>query len=362
MALAAAVLVLVPALLAMTGFLALAREDTGTLPGTVPVAGHDGLWLGHAWVDGRHTPRDLRALAARLRGTGIRDVFVHVGPLSSDGSLNPALRPRAAWLVTGLHRLLPEVRVQAWMGDLAGPGHLNLADATVRSRVLDAASQVLAQGFGGIHYDIEPVPSGNSDYLKLLTATHALTRAHHAVLSVACPQIEPLPHLEQLFLGAPHWWSAGYLHSVAGRADEVALMTYGTGVPTRGAYSGYLRRQTQLALAAVPAQVTLLMGLPAYHTHEFGHTSGETVAAAIRGVRLALGAHPAGRPVGVALYADFAATRSDWTAYLAGWAAYLTGWGPPHLAAWARPNVCRVGTVVADRLDTAAASHARPRD
>jgi hypothetical protein len=318
---AAAVTVLLPALLALTGFLLLLREDAGALPRTVPVAGHDGLWLGHAWVDGRRTAGDVQALAARLRGTGIRDVFVHVGPLSNDGSLNPALRPRARWLVTGLHRLVPGLRVQAWLGDLVGHGRLDLADAQTRARVLVSDAQVLAQGFDGIHYDLEPIPSGDRGYLRLLAATHALTRAHGAVLSAACPQAEPLPQLERLFLGLPHWWSAGYLHAVAVRADEVALMTYGTGAPTRAAYSGYLRRQAGLALAAVPPRVTLLMGLPAYHTREFGHTSAETVAAAIRGIRLALGPHPGRSLVGVALYVDFAATPADWASYQADWAA-----------------------------------------
>jgi hypothetical protein len=96
-------------------------------------------------------------------------------------------------------------------------------------------------------------------------------------------------------------------------------MAYDTSVPTGTAYSGYVRVQTQLAMAAVPPAVALMIGLPAYHDGEPGHTSGEGVAAGIRGVRLALGAHPPRRPIGVALYADYTATPADWTSYLAGW-------------------------------------------
>jgi hypothetical protein len=316
-------LLLLPVLLAGTGFAVLLGEDSGVLSATVPVAGHDGLWLGHAWVGGQHSTADLDALASRIRSTGIRDLFVHVGPLSGNGSLNPALRPHAHWLLTGLHRRLPGVRVQAWLGDLVGPGHLDLADPATRARILAAAAQVLAQGFDGVHYDLEPVPSGNSGYLQLLAATHSVTRARHAMLSVACDQIEPLPRLhtlQQWFTGTPHWWSAGYLAAVASRTDEIALMTYNTGIPSGSAYSGYVRLETQFALAAVPRRVTLLIGLPAYHTSEPGHTSAETVAAAIRGIRLALGASPSARPVGAALYADFTATPADWAAYLTGWA------------------------------------------
>jgi hypothetical protein len=77
--------------------------------------------------------------------------------------------------------------------------------------------------------------------------------------------------------------------------------------------------QTELALAAVPPSVGLLIGLPAYHTNETGHTNAETVAAAIRGVRLAVGPTTR-RSFGVALYAEFSATQADWDAYLSDWA------------------------------------------
>jgi Glycosyl hydrolases family 18 len=320
--LAVAAAVLLTCQVAAAGMVGLLAEDVGSVAAEVPVGGDDGLWLGHGWVGGQRTAADLNALVARLRETGIRDLFVHVGPLSNNGSLNPALRPRAEWLLTGLHRLLPGVRVQAWLGDTVGAGGLDLAGPATRRRVLGAARQVLAEGFDGIHLDLEPVPSGDQGYLALLAAMHALTRARHAILSVACAQIEPLPYLQAVgrwIMGRPRWWSSAYLHAVASRVDEVALMTYDTGVPVGAAYSGYVRLQTRLALAAVPPDVTVLIGLPAYHDSEPGHTSAETVGAAIRGVRLALGADLPRRPVGVALYADFSARPADWAAYLNDW-------------------------------------------
>jgi len=320
---AVAIICLLPAFTVWTGFAMLWAEDTGGLPAAVPARGGDGLWLGHAWVGGQRTDQDLSTLAARIRSSRIRDLFVHVGPLSDDGSLNPGLRPRARWLLAGLHRLLPGVRVQAWLGDLVSPGHLDVADPLTRARVLRSASQVLAEGFDGVHYDLEPVPSGDRGYLALLAATHALTRAKHKFLSVAADQVEPLPYLhtpEQWIFRSPHWWSGDYFHAVASRVDEVAVMDYNTAVPFSPAYSGYVRIETQLAMAAAPQSVTILLGLPAYHTRDPGHTSAETVAAAIRGVRLALGANPPHRAIGVALYADFSARPTDWTAYFRDWA------------------------------------------
>lgn len=112
------VLVLLLVVTLGAGFGGLLAEDSGTISAQARSTGDDALWLGHAWVDGRHGQADLDALVARLRDTGIRDLFVHSGPLADDGTLNPALRPKARWLVTSLHKALPGVRVQAWLGDI----------------------------------------------------------------------------------------------------------------------------------------------------------------------------------------------------------------------------------------------------
>ena len=98
-------------------------------------------------------------------------------------------------------------------------------------------------------------------------------------------------------------------------------MTYNTGMPFGAAYSGFVRLETGIALRAMPPGVHLLIGLPAYPSRDFGHTGAETVANAIRGVRIALGTSSQPQNIGVAMYADFSATPADWTAYQANWAA-----------------------------------------
>lgn len=320
---AAVIVLLAPIAMAASGFAYLAAEGSGVPPATVPAATTgDGLWLGHAWVDGGHTDADLAALAARLEKTDIRDLFVHDGPFSGDGSLSPALSPCARWLVNGLHAFLPDVRVQAWLGDLVVPGDLDLDDPATRSRMLRSVQRVLADGFDGVQFDMEPVPSGDPGYLDLLRAAHVLTQSQHKILSVAADQVEPLPGLRvpaQWATGHPHFWSAGYLGALARDVDEVAMMTYDTGMPTAATYAGFVRLKTGIALRAMPRGVHLLIGLPAYHTGEAGHTSAETVANAIRGVRLALGSATQPKNVGVALYVGYSATPADWSAYRADW-------------------------------------------
>lgn len=318
-------LVLVPVVLFVGGLAAggtaLALHARGTPSPTARSAHSDALWMGHAWVDGKRSQADVDALARRLDGTGIRDLYVHAGPLQDDGTLPADRHPRGPWLVEALHRAVPGIRVHAWLGDVIAPDRMVLTDARTRERVLAGARAVLADGFDGVHYDFEPVEDGNPGFLALLRDTKELAHADGRLVSVAAHQVEPLPGLRRPLTLAvdPRWWSTRYLGQVAGLVDQIAIMSYDTAMPTSAAYTGYVRRQTEIALRAVPAGTGLLIGLPAYHQDTFTHRRSETVAAAVRGVRLGAGDAPPRPGFGVALYVDFTATETDWRDYRAGW-------------------------------------------
>ncbi|MFG1621026.1 hypothetical protein [Kribbella sp. NPDC049227] len=278
---------------------------------------HDALWLGHAWVDGRKTPADVTALAQQLKGTGIRDLYVHAGPLEHDGSLPLAkASPKARWFTEAMRTAAPEVRVQAWLGDVVQPGKdpgVDLDDPAVRTRVVASAKAVLDQGFQGIHYDFEPVKSGSEGFLAVLDATRALG----VPLSVAAAQIDPLWQLHRIPIDK--WWSQEYFGEVARRVEQIAVMSYDTAMPLESLYGGYVAKQTKLALEATPASTDLLMGLPAYwesNPSHWGHA--ETVEAAVRGARLGLGTSDR-QNFGLAMYVDFTATSANWAAYRDGW-------------------------------------------
>ncbi|WP_433162380.1 hypothetical protein [Kribbella sp. CA-247076] len=287
---------------------------------------NDALWLGHAWVDGRKTEADVTALARRLEGTGIRDLYVHAGPLEHDGTLPLAqVSPKAGWFTAAMRAAAPDVRVQAWLGDLVQPGKnpgMDLDDATVRTRVVASSAAVLDQGFQGIHFDFEPVHSGSAGFLAVLDETQVLTEQRGVPLSVAAAQLEPLWRVNALPLaltGEGKWWSQEYFAEVARRVEQIAVMSYDTAMPLESLYGGYVAQQTALALEATPASTDLLMGLPAYwesNPSHWGHA--ETVTAAVRGARLALGSSDR-QNFGLAMYVDFTATDADWAAYRDGW-------------------------------------------
>jgi hypothetical protein len=324
-ALAAVLLLLVPLLAAEA---ALRINYTGDPAEGTYTRDRDALWLGHAWVDGRKKDADVAALARRLDGTGIRDLYVHSGPLEHDGTLPTSAYPRARWLIDAVHRELPGVRVQAWLGDILAPEHpeaLHLERPESRAAILRSTRRVLDAGYDGVHFDLEPLHSGDRNYLMLLDALHAETEARDVPLSVAAHQIDPLPGLHSVWgalTGHPKWWSQEFFGQVARRVDQIAVMSYDTMQPLEGTYGGYVAQQTALALEVTPPSTDLLMGLPFFKENRFGHWAhAETVPAAVRGVRLGLSRTDADRAAfGVALYVDFAATEADWTAYREGWA------------------------------------------
>ncbi|MEU3933654.1 glycosyl hydrolase family 18 protein [Streptomyces sp. NPDC029044] len=323
-ALAVVLVLLVPLLAVLT---ALRINYTGDPADGTRTRDRDALWLGHAWVDGRKKDADVDALARRLEDTGIRDLYVHSGPLEHDGTLPKSVYPKARWFIDAVHEKLPGVRVQAFLGDVLASENsegMLLNDRDTRAAVVRSARQVLDTGYEGIHLDLEPMPSDDRDFLTLLDALRRETRSRDAQLSVAAHQIDPLPALHTvfgLFTEHPKWWSQEFFGQVARRVDQIAVMTYDTAQPLEGTYGGYVAQQTSLALEVTPPSTDLLMGLPFYYESNFDHWGhAETVPAAVRGVRLGLSRTDADRAnFGVALYIDFAATEADWRAYKEDW-------------------------------------------
>ncbi len=316
----AALITAIVVVVAIGGFL-LARQASGPTAAWARADGGDGLWIGHSWLAGHRDGADLTALTARIAAAGISDVYVKAGQVDAAGRLSPAQYAGAGTFLASFRAALPHVRLCAWIGGTVGGGHLNLDDASTRASIVASASALLHAGFGGISYDLSPVASGDTGLLSLLTATRAL---HPAVLSVTAPKLEPLAGMSlpaALILRRPTFWSTGYLTQVARRASQVAVLSFDTGMPFPSWYSGYVARETALALRAVPAGVGLVMGIPAFAGATLGHHgSAETVAAALRGVRAALTASHHPRPgFGTGLYTADSATSQDWSSYRSGW-------------------------------------------
>ncbi len=291
-------------------------------------SGQNAVWLEHAWAGEYHTAAQYDALAAQLRHEQVAYVFAHVGPLDSDGTIPADLAEWAPDLAQALHARLPQVKVLAWIGQLeAASGQppnevVNLANATTRLDIVATAMRfVNVEGFDGVHYDIEPITNNNSHFLDLLIETRGALPAR-AILSVSAQKWAPNAHIADLLYRTGHagQWTSYYTAAVAAHVDQMAVMTYDTGMPTAGAYQVYVQQETKHILAAIstakhPPQ--LLIGVPTYSGDTlFFHDSAENMTSGLAGVTAGLNSSPDTRPfIGVAIYRLAVTSDADWQVY-----------------------------------------------
>ncbi|MBF6592369.1 MAG: hypothetical protein IVW57_17805, partial [Ktedonobacterales bacterium] len=76
--------------------------------------GRNATWLEHTWAGDPHTTAEYDQLASQLTRERMGYVFVHVGPLSSDGTIAPDLARNAAAFTAAMHQRLPSLRILAW--------------------------------------------------------------------------------------------------------------------------------------------------------------------------------------------------------------------------------------------------------
>jgi hypothetical protein len=287
------------------------------------------LWARHQWVGEAHTEAQYRELAGTLRQNKITDVFFHAGPLAADGSVSPRLYAHAGELIAAMRRLAPGVHAQAYLGQIRGQGEkgvLRLDDPVVRARIVETDTTLLDLGFDGVHYDIEPVYSDDTAFLDLLDRTRDLTRARGRILSVSLEQLTLVDALQPVFLALPRGGTdhyparptEAYLLEVAKRADQIAIMTYDTELPTESLVGRHFAWHTEQTMKLIGDRVTVFMGVPTYRP-----VTGwaEDLGTSLRGVRRgldALGRRPA-KPYGIGIYAEWTTSPADWARYRALW-------------------------------------------
>jgi hypothetical protein len=289
--------------------------------------GPNAVWAAHHWVGKPQVDRAYAELVTRLRRHRITDVFFHVGPLEPDGTLPPERFPAAAELLRQIRARSAVIRLQAWIGqrEKRGGGPLDLSSEKVRANIVGAAESLLRLGFDGIHYNIEPVASGDADFLALLDATRVLTRDRGRVLSLAGNGVEPMPGLAWLIgltgkgIGL---WTSSYFSAVAERADQIAVMNYETWLPTDWLYGNLVAWQTRTLRPLAIGRTTLFMGVPSYDERRMSfNPSAENLRSGLRGIRLGLSDGPNEdlTRFGVAVYANWTTDTAEWLTYRQEW-------------------------------------------
>jgi hypothetical protein len=258
-------------------------------------------------------------------------VFPHLIPFDGAGRLPLHSREQMRAFLAAARRNAPEMKVLPWVGGLRlgyrrqRAGALDLADLGQRQRIVAECRGLVDEGFDGVHLNVEPVNDGNVDFLALLRGLRTAIGPDH-LLSISA--IRPGPFALPM---APNFlWTPDYYARIGGIVDQIAVMTYDTGLPTAPLYRRYVSwasRTTTRALTGPAPRARVLIGVPTYDPSGLMHREGvETPENAILGIVSGLrGVGGGGSFEGIALYAEWTTDDAEWATYERLW----RGGAPP---------------------------------
>ena len=284
--------------------------------------GANGLWIGHKWYTGRDvrtgesvTAKDVAHLTGLLRAANVRYVFVHVGPASAAGDTEDTAAP----LFTELRAAYPEGVFLAWLG--ARLDRIALDQTTWQSNIATLNERLRAEGFDGVHFNLEPLRDAEPGYLELLATVRARL-GDDWIISQATPP--SLPGGMNVAGIGRSFWSGGFYRATMDIADQTVVMAYNANLRFEPLYIAFVRDQTQrLAQWACAARShQLLIGIPAFRDSVNDSASRiENIRSASLGVRSALESFPT-RPRcfdGVSVYANWVTDDAEWSDFEKYW-------------------------------------------
>ena len=282
--------------------------------------GQNALWLGHGWIGADEwfhdnhreaqfskfrDPARIRELAQSCRDNGITDVFPHLCPANYDGSIPPVDDAQT-------ERFLAEfagLRVLPWIGGPAG-GSVHHPKPQWREKFVAAAVTLLKRhpAFAGVHVNVEPMRSGDQNFLVLLDELRAALPPGK-LLSVSA---YPPPTVWQRIPDV-HWDDA-YFREVARRVDHLTVMMYDTALRWPKVYQRLMADWTEEILQWSEGKPVLL-GVPTYDdTHtEYHRPNVENLANALAGIHAGLERRPLpANYQGVAIYCEWETAPNEW--------------------------------------------------
>jgi hypothetical protein len=283
--------------------------------------GRNGLWLAHGWLGadewftrhskqsqlpGYRSPEALRSLAELCAKNHITDLFPHLCPCDPLGHIAPWDRAQTEKF---LDALAPTCRVLPWIGG-PSPAPADCHDPKWRATFCQSVRTLLDAHprLHGVHLNIEPMRSGDADYLKLLDELRAVLPAGK-LLSIAA---YPPPTRWQPSLDVH--WEEPFFRAVAQRSDQLAVMMYDTSI-TRPKFYRKLMSDWTFEILSWAGEKQVLLGLAAYNDAGVGyhHPDVENLEHGLAGIHAGL--IRAGAPAhyqGAALYSHWEMDEADW--------------------------------------------------
>ena len=280
----------------------------------------NGIWIGHGWLGADEWFHDndkvgqipkfrdadrIRELAQLCKQNGIRDVFPHLCPASGTGDLPPMND-------TQVKRFLVEfagIRVIPWIGGPSGAS-VDHSNPAWRARFVAQTRDLLTRypGFHGVQLNVEPMTSGDRDFLLLLEELHSALPAGKLLSIAAYPpptRWQPLPDVH---------WEEPYFREVARRVDHLAVMMYDTALRVPKIYQRLMADWTEEVLLWSESKPVLL-GVPTYDDAqtEYHRPDVENLTNALLGIHAGLERRPLPTNYeGIAIYCEWETDGSEW--------------------------------------------------
>ena len=278
------------------------------------------MWIAHGWLGADEwfiankktnefmkyrSPANIRGLAEKLRRHGITDVFPHLCPAAQTGQLPPVDARQAEQFLDAFDGF----RVLPWIGGPNGTS-VRLNDTRWRSNFVASVRMLLAQHprMAGVQLNVEPLPTGDRDFLLLLDDVRKAIPAGK-LLSVAA-----YPPPTRWHPSSDVHWEETYFREVARRCDQVAVMMYDAAQSIPKMYQRLMADWTVEVLNWSEGTAVLL-GVPTYDDAgvDYHDPNVENLTNGLLGIHRGLS--QASRPTnysGVAIYCEWETTDSEW--------------------------------------------------
>lgn len=264
------------------------------------------FWLPHDFSTG---VQSTQTLINQLQDLPVTDLYFHVGPIQEDGGL-----PKDLKLDADTFAALSSTDY-AWIGQIRRK--IDLENSDVRAKIVDSAKELIAQGFEGLHIDIEPIREDDSAFIILLQELElALPKTP---ISVAMDEWQPDALTQQIAqhfeVSIESYWSTEQIEKVLPYVDQLVVMTYDTGFHDPKLYSWWVEQQTLALSNRVSPTVELFIGIPCYTSGTHFDPNAENLSSAFTGYEQGVNnlLSNSSRISGLAIYPYWEMDDTEWT-------------------------------------------------
>ncbi len=286
----------------------------------LPEYDNNAIWLGHGWLgddgwfernnrnkDDFRSIEKISALFKKLSDNKISTVYPHLCPAQLKGKIAP-------YDSVQVERFLDiaaqyNIKVIPWIGGVFEES-ARPANEKWRKNFVASVDELLKKHprLAGVQVNIEPMPSGNCDFLILLDELKVVMSGK--ILSVAA---YPPPTVWHRFPSVH--WELNYLSEVGKRATQMAIMMYDTAIPLEKFYIKLMTDWTnQLTATTRSSDCELLLGVPAYEDAGVGyhHPQVENISSALQGISASPRKNEAN---GIAIYCEWEMDENKWSVW-----------------------------------------------